>query len=277
MHRKKLIFTSFVMILLIILSTEIAYADETSRWDDMLSSANIKQIDIIDKEAVKCSKNSKELKSIVKAFDVNRDRIVMVFHEGIIEGFQLGIFDTNARCIKSFDLHVPGRTCGVAMHGENIVLFPDSNYATEITQNVEIVCMYKIQEQTMGAIDEIATRSIEKKGDDTYYVSLSKKIPYKNISSFPSTYLIRQGPSGEKEILYDSSQYFKKIVIIWLSIFVSFGILCSIVAYFQCIKPDRKRIEAIREELRQRPVRTETDNPMDHFRRKKKDGPFEKL
>ena len=96
------------------------------------------------------------------------------------------------------------------MHGENIVLFPDSNYATEITQNVEIVCMYKIQEQTLGTIDEIATRSIEKKGDDTYYVSLSKKIPYKNISSSHSTYLIRQGPSGEKEILYDSFQYLKK-------------------------------------------------------------------
>ena len=157
----------------------------------------------------------------------------------------LGIFDSEFNLMNSFELDMPTKSLGIAIHGDNIVLLPsNTHFATEITRNGEIVCMYKIQEQTLGTIDEIATRSIEKKGDDTYYVSLSKKIPYKNISSFPSTYLIRQGPSGEKEILYDSFQYLKR-VIIRLSIFVSFGILCSIVAYFQCIKPDRKRIEAI--------------------------------
>ncbi|MGX8774015.1 MAG: hypothetical protein ACSW8G_03040 [Bacillota bacterium] len=236
------------LIVLICGITQTAYADESSRWDDICNTTDIKEIEYRGDKTVYLEKTKLDFNCTIDAFDVSEEKIAVVFCESRRD--TLGIFDNNFRLISSFEMtDFPGRTSGIAIHGDNVVLFPgDAQFATEITTDGEYVCMYKVSNKDSGTAMHLTTRTIEKVGNDTYYVNSRKEMPGGDWGSFDEPYLIKENAAGEKTILFDSHKWYEKGLLRFFSIFGLFLALWAVGAYFQHVKPYRKKMKTLKEQ-----------------------------
>lgn len=237
--RSILIIAMMVTVSVCTITVQLVYATVDS-FDDLQNSKSviIEKTKITEENSdavVKLTKAKIDLKHDIHSFAVSEDRIIIVVEESILnDHWTLAIFDKKGNLLNTFKLYAKLRTCGILMHGDNIVLFPDGTiqYATELTQEGEFVCFYKVTEHPDGLEDimyDAIFDSSRKQGSDIYYMSGNGKTECSFDANAP--YLVKRDRNGNIRILYDNFKNHRRNMIMFKLLFGGIALFIIIVFY----------------------------------------------